>query len=485
MMSNREKLTSLLAAVFIGILCDRVIYSGFSGLGYSLMMLSLVLLYYVMLGDKLKLKGNKNLIFLIPIFIIIIRSTIYDNKPIQLLNVLILPVLMTGAALMLWFKDIEYSRLSFIGELLAHIIMYPLVYLGKPFVVLKDRLFSSTSIRVRKVNPQVVTGIIISVPLLLIVLVFLSSADMMFSYYVTKFFNSLNFLDKFDISDAPSHIILVFIFSLYFFSFVWGFSERKELSSSTPSAFAIDSVTISIPLSMLNVIYFLFSIVQFSYLYGNGELPKGYTYAEYARRGFFELVAVTIINFSIILLGLTKTKSRSAKVNSLCNVLYTLLAVFTLNMLYSAHYKMRLYETTYGYTYLRVYVHLFMVLLLILSITALVAIWYKKINLPKIFVLGSLVFYTFLNVINVDAFIAKQNIEIYKQKGKIDINYLTTLSDDAVPYLMKLTDNSFQDLSSVINADLNNRRQRLEESQNKNSILKFNFGKNRARKLLQ
>lgn len=484
MMSNREKLTSLLTAVLVGILWDRVLYTGFSGLGFSILMFSLVLLYFVMLSDKLELKGNKRLLFLVPLFIIIIRSTIYDNKPIQILNVFLLPIIMTGTAIVLWFKDIEYSKLSFIGEILTHIIVYPLMYIGKPFLVLKNRLFSSKSLKAKKFNPHVLTGIIISVPLILIVMFFLTSADMMFSYYINKFLSSLNFLDSWEISDALSHIIFIIIFSLYFFSFVWGFAERKEPTAGSVSMFTIDSVTISIPLSLLNVIYFIFAIVQFSYLYGNGQLPEGYTYAEYARRGFFELVAVTIINFSIILFGLTKTKNSGVKINRFCSILYTLLAVFTLNMLYSAHYKMRLYETTYGYTYLRVYVHLFMALLLILSLTALVAIWYKKINLPKVFVLGALIFYTFLNVINVDAFIAKQNIDIYRQNGKIDLYYLTTLSDDVVPYLVELAEDNDEEISSVIIENLNYRREQLMESKS-NNIFRFNLSKNRARKLLQ
>jgi len=85
-------------------------------------------------------------------------------------------------------------------------------------------------------------------------------------------------------------------------------------------------------------------------------------------------------------------------------------------MLYSAHYKMSLYEKSYGYTYLRVYVHLFMVLLLILIMISMVSIWYKVLNLPKAIVVITLVFYTFLNIINVDAFIAKRNIALYKEK---------------------------------------------------------------------
>lgn len=485
-MSNREKLTSVISAIFVGILCDRVLFSGLIGLGFSLLMFSLVLLCYIMLGDRLQVKGNKGLIFLIPLFIIIIRSTIYDNQPIHALNILIIPFLMTAVAIVIWFKDVKYFKFIFFMELFGHLVLYPLVYLGKPFSVIKERFFSEKIKTSRKINPQILAGIIISIPLLLIVLAFLSSADMMFSYYVTEFFSSINILDNLNISEGVSHSIIIFLVTIYFFSLIWGISERKEPSGYSGSEFTISSVTISIPLSLLNFVYLLFSIVQFSYLYGGAELrlPADYTYAEYARRGFFELVAVTVINFSIILMGINKTRSSSEKANSICKILYTLLSIFTLNMLYSAHYKMRLYESVYGYTYLRVYVHLFMVLLLILCLTALTSIWYKSINLPKIFILGSLTFYTVLNVINVDGFIAKQNIEIYRQKGKIDIHYLTTLSDDAVPYLIELTNDSSDELSTTVKANLDERKQNYEYSQESNSFLKFNISKSRARRLL-
>ena len=69
-----------------------------------------------------------------------------------------------------------------------------------------------------------------------------------------------------------------------------------------------------------------------------------FTYAEYARRGSFELVAVTLINFTIIIIGINQIKPCPEKLNFFCKVLYTLLAIFTLNMLYSAHYKVSPYE---------------------------------------------------------------------------------------------------------------------------------------------
>ena len=54
----------------------------------------------------------------------------------------------------------------------------------------------------------------------------------------------------------------------------------------------------------INFVYILFVSVQFAYLFsGDGEMPFGLNHAEYARKGFFELLAVTMINLSIFLFG--------------------------------------------------------------------------------------------------------------------------------------------------------------------------------------
>jgi hypothetical protein len=52
-----------------------------------------------------------------------------------------------------------------------------------------------------------------------------------------------------------------------------------------------------------------------------------------------------------------------------------------------------------------------------------------------LFALGYL---TTLNVLNPDAFIARQNLSRYEAAGKIDAAYLTTLSADAVPVLVEV-----------------------------------------------
>ena len=81
---------------------------------------------------------------------------------------------------------------------------------------------------------------------------------------------------------------------------------------------------------------------------------------------------------------------------------------FTFNMLFSAHYKMSLYEQTYGFTYLRIFVHIFMLMLFMLFIVALIGIWNRKMPLNKVLIVIVLSMYILLNYINVDKIIAEK-----------------------------------------------------------------------------
>lgn len=484
--SDKDSLLGVIFAICAGFLADKVIFSGLTGIGFSLLMCNFILLYLFMLKSKLKLTGNKGLLWIIPILIIAFRSTFYDNMPIQGLNVLVLPILMTGAAIIIWCPHIQFDKAIFLLEIWSHIILFPLINCGKIFTSIKRLIPSKKRQNSIKLNPHIAMGLLFSIPLLFIVIVFLSSADMMFNYYVMEFFDALDISRYLKISDITIiHLIIITFISIYSFAFVWSFVERKASAPyNDGTKLEVEALTISIPVALINIIYLLFSIVQFSYLYGGGSLPSGFTYAEYARKGFFELVAVTVINFSIILIGVNRTKTSSKKMGIFCNILYSLLIVFTLSMLYSANYKMRLYENTYGYTYLRVYVHLFMILLLILNLGAMCALWYKKINLYKSALIITIIFYSTVNLFNVDGYIAKENIEIYRINGKIDAQYLTNLSNDALPYLVELSTDSNENVRQIIKQDLDLRCQRLNDAQNNTSILQFSFSRHRAKKLL-
>ena len=99
-----------------------------------------------------------------------------------------------------------------------------------------------------------------------------------------------------------------------------------------------DATIVVTVLVMVNAVYILFCAIQFTYLFGGEAVIRSipdYTYAEYARRGFSELIVVTVINLSILLIGLRVTKN-DGKLDRLVLALRCLLVLCTVIMLYSA-----------------------------------------------------------------------------------------------------------------------------------------------------
>ncbi len=119
----------------------------------------------------------------------------------------------------------------------------------------------------------------------------------------------------------------------------------------------------TIVLGAVNVLFLLFVIIQFQYFFG-GQTNigvEGYTYAEYARKGFGELVAVAVFS-TLLFLGLSAVVKRQNQAQRwIFSALGVLLVVLVGVMLVSAYQRLVLYETAYGFTRLRTYTHVFMI----------------------------------------------------------------------------------------------------------------------------
>ncbi|MEQ8156098.1 MAG: DUF4173 domain-containing protein, partial [Clostridiaceae bacterium] len=183
----------------------------------------------------------------------------------------------------------------------------------------------------------------------------------------------------------------------------------------------------------------------------------------------------------IVLSCLKYMKKDNIRLLKTVNLLLSVLVAFTLNMLFSANFKLTLYEGTFGYTFLRVSVHLFMLLLFILCLVVAAGIWYRKIPIMRSIIVITIIMYTIANYLNIDGFIARKNIERYRESGKLDVYYLTSLSFEAVPYLLELRETNDSHIKMVIDDNLEHRKEVLD---NENSWTEFNFSKNRVGKLL-
>lgn len=196
----------------------------------------------------------------------------------------------------------------------------------------------------------------------------------------------------------------------------------------------------AILLASVDILFAAFVGVQFRYFFGgqaNINLA-GFTYAEYAQRGFGELVSVAFISL-LLVLGLGSVgKRETAGKRRAYNGLVVALVGLVLIMLVSAVQRLLLYEGAYGFTRLRTYTHMFIPWLGVLLIAVAVM---EVVRRPRGFALAALVtalgFGATLNLINVDGFIARQNIQRAVQGEKLDVGYLSSLSGDAVPVLVE------------------------------------------------
>jgi hypothetical protein len=288
-----------------------------------------------------------------------------------------------------------------------------------------------------RIITRIALGLIISIPILALIIWLLSSADIIFKDM---------FLDI-PVSRIIKHFFVILAVSIYAICFLWSIlksydEEKKPSYSKIKWKKFLDPVVLITIISLLNIVYIVFSVIQFTYLFW-GEtfiLPSSYTYAEYARRGFFELVAVSVINFIIILIAVSFIRKENRKVHLASKVLLSLLVGLTFVLLISAFYRMVIYEKAYGFTYLRIFVQAFMVLLLFLFIINIIYIWYTKLPIIKSYFVMTLMVYMVLNFSNVDRVIARNNIDRYIETGQIDVEYLKGLSYDAIGEMQRLVD---------------------------------------------
>lgn len=193
-----------------------------------------------------------------------------------------------------------------------------------------------------------------------------------------------------------------------------------------------------IVLLSVDALFLLFVLIQLQYFFGGQEniSQVGYTYSEYARRGFGELVVVALTSL-LLFLGLSAISRREGRLprrlfSGLGAGLVLLVGVF----LISAFQRLLLYERAYGFTRLRTHTHVFIIWLgVLLLATVGLELAGRLRGFGLALVVAGLGFALSINLINVDGLIAAQNIQRARGGSELDTAYLMTLSTDAVPIL--------------------------------------------------
>lgn len=427
---ERKKYWILLYGLIIGISFDIFFYDKTLGISYLVFVVLILLVFIAGFWGSSRKPNNLMWLFIVPALLLAATFFVYSNQILKVLNYLIVPLLIIMfSSLVAGVNKSSWSDIRFIGDIVKRVFV-PFGFIHKPFVTLFRINIRSGRENRSRVLPKVFLGILISIPVLAVIIWLLSSADIVFK----------NLFINIPISKIIKHFLVVVSIFIYTACFLWSllkaFDEReKSIYGGIKWKLFFDPVILLTILVLINVIYAVFSTIQFAYLFGGSSfiLPSSYTYAEYARRGFFELVVVSIINFAILIFGIVFVKKDNKKIFTAIRTFLTLLVVFTFVLLASAFYRMLVYEQAYGFTYLRVFVQTFMIMLFFLFIVNIVYIWYPRLPIIKSYFIISLAVYIIMNFANVDVIIAKNNINRYYETGQIDMRYLKGLSYNAVP----------------------------------------------------
>ena len=341
----------IVSALLIVIISNLKIDWYFKTIMFPFFMILVSSTILVMKNDDI---NKKAFYLLIPIILIIfsnlililLKGTLDENN--EILNIIVLPILISIYLFSLINKNYKIA-----------LVNIPLMFKIFPRYLFRNLKFLKIKTSREKTNKilNAVFGIIVGIVFSIIILLLLMSADDYFNKFVSKTFISINF--------DFSKIMQFVIFFIIIFSIGVNLIRNRYIVMKENKIRKIDHTIIISMLSVINLVFVLFLISEVSKLCGNFlQIPKGYIYSSYAREGFFQLLFVTIINFSIILYLIYKTNV--IKENKVIRNLILILIAFSVLLIFNSYYRMFLYIGKFGFTNLRLQVVLFLLMELIL-----------------------------------------------------------------------------------------------------------------------
>ena len=286
----------------------------------------------------------------------------------------------------------------------------------------------------------VVRGAALAVPILAVFAALLASADAEFSRELDAF------LRVFRIENLPQIIfrgayILIGAYLLVGVFLHASTQSRDESPAGGRKPLVppfLGFTEAAIVLGSVAVLFTAFVVVQFRYFFGGAAniTVAGFTYAEYARRGFGELVTVAFFSLLLILGLEAATRRESAAQRRTFSALGTVIVALVLVMLVSAYQRLALYESAYGFSRLRTYTHVALVWIgLLLAAVAVLEIAQRRQGLAPAMLIAVLGFALSLAALDVDRLIVQQNVERAMRGEELDVPYLVSLSSDSIPAL--------------------------------------------------
>ena len=263
-------------------------------------------------------------------------------------------------------------------------------------------------------------GLLLTLPLTLIIIGILSGIDEGFA----QLWDQISRHALTEILFAALHFMLGLFLAAYLFGALYSNVTKRKYANYTgeqareslkrcrfmPQAVGIAAV---VPLLFVYLIYVLAQLPHMSSVLWS-QLPRDYTYAQYAKQGFGELCVIALINLMVILLlHLLAKRNEKGNVPVVTRVMTYILALFTLLLMASAAARLWMYIEVYGLTRLRLYCAWFLIALVAVFLLLCVRLLFTRFPLVKVAVPLLSVWFLVLVFSNSDRLIVDHNVRRY------------------------------------------------------------------------
>ncbi|HZT43768.1 MAG TPA: DUF4173 domain-containing protein [Chthonomonadaceae bacterium] len=279
-------------------------------------------------------------------------------------------------------------------------------------------------------------GLLLALPLLVVFGALFASADPVFDYYLSAVF-------RFDFDSLGTHLFIILFCAWGVAGWMRGMLLREEPAGwdrADRQFVSLGGVEIVIVLGLLDLLFLTFVLLQLRMLFGGAALVRAttdLTFAEYARNGFFELVAASALALPLLLLAHWLLRKERAVEERLFRLLAGGQVLLLFVIMASAVQRMRLYQIAYGLTELRFYTMAFMGWLAVLFLLFVATVLRGR---RERFAFGALLSgflaVGVLHALNPDARIIRANVANMRAGHVFDVDYNTSLSADAIPALV-------------------------------------------------
>jgi hypothetical protein len=429
---------ALMWAVALGLLADALLRTpGRPGLNAALWALAGVAVVVTLLRRRCDPAARETFWMVSGAFLFVTALTLRDSEALAAFSILAAMILLglaAGRAATAWVSralpsDVAFSAVR-VGLLGA---AGPLAWgRGDPDAVSNNSGLSRN-------GRTLLRGTLMALPALLLLGALLMSADAVFARIIQDTF-------QIDIEQVVQHIAITAVIA-------WGSAgylrallvpDEDIMSQLRIPRPALPAAEVTVALWILNLLFLAFMAVQLRYLFGGAtliEVTPGLTYAEYARKGFFELVAAAALVVPILLAADWAAAQENERSRNVLRGSAIVLVVLLLGVLSSAAYRMRLYQQAYGLTEDRLYGSVFIAwLTAVLGWLVYTVLRGRRERFALGAIVAGLASIASLNVLNPHALIAKVNLDRMSAGKVYDGEYVAALSADAVPVTLSRLD---------------------------------------------